>query len=48
MRKHWMSSRQQMSEMAPLTYRRYDAMATTVPAKRAYSGSTGGDSPSLP
>lgn len=42
-----MPRRQQMSKMAPLTYRRYDAIATAVPAKRASSGSTGGDSPSL-
>lgn len=42
-----MSNRQQMSEIVPLTYRKYDAMASAEPAKRAFSGSIGGESPRL-
>lgn len=47
MRKHWMSRCQQMSEIAPLTYRRYDAIAIPEPTYRAFSGSTGDVSRSL-
>lgn len=47
MRKHSISSRFEISETTPTTYRRYDANVTAVVRNRAVSGSRGLESPSL-